>query len=149
MDELLGILPCRVETTQVEVEQSEEENRREVIIPVFACFRVFGCSLLDRKRGIEEGPLPEMPLVGDLDFNHKPSVVGGFTEDVETSAVVFCGKSELFALPDVQVLDVEPEDGVEGADEEMFFSGILEDSLETIIDQGSMYLMLCFSFMMA
>lgn len=43
---------------------------------------------------------------------------------------------EQLAFADLDVNDVEIEESVEGADDEVFFAGFLEDFLESEIDHG-------------
>ena len=113
----------------VEIEQAEEKDRWEVVVPVS-----LRPLLSDGSGGVEEGPLHEIGLVGDLHFNDEGPPVLGVTIHVVSDFPLLLGQAGLLALADVDVLDVEPEDLVERTDNELFLAGILEDLLESEID---------------
>ena len=88
----------------------------------------------DGSGGVEDGPFHEIELVSQLYFDDEGTPVPGVAMHVERGLPFLLREALLLALPDVDVGDVEAEDGVEGADDELFLAGFLEDLLESEID---------------
>ena len=129
MYELLRVDELWFEVTYVEVHQSEEEDGLEVVVPFSSL-----CLVGDGARGVEDGAFHEEGLVGELNFNYEGLPVARGAEHVEGGLSFLLGESELFAFSDVDVGDVEREDGVEGPDDEILVSRVLENSFEGKID---------------
>ena len=81
----------------------------------------------DGERGVVDGPFDEERLLDALDLDDELLAVGGGTEKVEAGAAVFGGFALALALADLQVGDVEAEDGVERTDQQFFPAGLLKD----------------------
>ena len=129
MDEALEIGFLWLQMPDVEVEQAQEEHRLEVVIPFP------GLPLLrDGARGVKDGALHEVGLVGELHLDDEGVTVPGVAVHVVGDLAFLFGQTELFALADVDVRDVQVEDGVERTDDELFLAGFLEDLLESEID---------------
>ena len=129
MDELVGISFVLFEVAKVKIEQSEKEYRLDVEIPS-AALRFVG----DGQRRVEDGPLHEIELVSQLYFDDEGTPVPGVAMHVERGFPFLLREALLLTLADIDVGDVQAEDGVEGADDELFLAGFLEDLLESEVD---------------
>ena len=131
VDELVWVGHAWVKVTEVEVEQAEEEDGLDVEVP-FSSLGLVG----DGQGRVEDGALHEVLLRGELDFDDEGAAVGGGAEEVIGGLALVFGEAELLAVADVDVDDVEAEDGVDGADDELFLAGFLENAFESVIDHG-------------
>ena len=136
VDILPGIGKFRIQVADVEIEQAEEKHGRIVVIPFPFLPSLLRSRFGDGEGRVEEGSFQEILLLGNLHLNDELPVVTRFAEEVEDGFAVLFGETDLFALPDVDIRDVEAKDGVERADDEVLVAGFLEDLLESEIDHG-------------
>ena len=127
MDELPRVrVRLPVQPPEVEVEESEEEDVREVEVPCAVASAPSG-GACDGEGGIVECSLQEELLPCELYLDDELLAVGGGAEEVEACPAVLGGVAELLELADFEVRDVESEDGVEGPDQQVLLAGLLED----------------------
>ena len=68
-----------------------------------------------------------MLLLGELNLDDETLAVGRLAVEVETGIAVLPGLSEMLAVADFEIDDVESEDGVERTDQQLFLAGLLEN----------------------
>ena len=88
----------------------------------------------DRPGSVEDGPFHIVRLVSKLHLDNERKSVLGLAVPVEGRLPFLVGQAELLALADVDVRDIQPEDGVKRTNNELFVSGFFEYLLESEID---------------
>ena len=129
VDELSRVNLLWFQVPNVEVQQAQEKDGLEVVVPLSGL-----AFLRDSPSRVEDGPLHEVRLIGELHFDDERAAIPRVAVHVVSDFAFLLRQAELFALANVDVRDVQAEDGVEGTDDELFLSGILEDLLESEID---------------